>query len=54
MEAIYVQIDSELKKRTKKQAIDLSIKHKEYVILALEHYADHIENGDLDINKQLV
>lgn len=53
-DAIYAKVTKELKIRTKKQALDLRIHDRDYVTLALEHYADHIDNNEIDFDANLI
>lgn len=46
-QSIFAIIDGDLKKKAQKQAIDLDIDLKDYVSLALTHFSEHIENGEL-------
>lgn len=45
---IYSKVTEELKAKTKKQAIDLKIEYQEYISIALEHFADHVEKDELN------
>ena len=49
-ETIYAKISSDLKKRTKKQAIDIGIDYKDYINLAMIHFADHVEKKEISFN----
>ena len=52
-EPIYTKITPELKKKTKKQAIDIGIDYKDYISLALEHYSEHIDKKEIDFHTEL-
>ena len=52
-EALFVKVSSELKKTVKKQSIDLGIDMKDYVTLALEHYAKMVEHGKVTLDIEI-
>lgn len=47
------KVTPDLKKKTKKQAIDLEIDYRDYVALALEHYYKHVDYGEIEIDGEL-
>jgi hypothetical protein len=53
LESIYAKIPESVKMRAKKQAIDLRIDFKDYIAIAITHFADHIEKNEIDFHEKL-
>lgn len=49
-EALFVKIPGSLKTRIKVQCAYLKLDQKDLMILAIEHYLNHIENNELKID----
>lgn len=53
-DSVNARIPVELKKKTQKQSIDLDIDYRDYVIFALDHYSEHVENEEIVFDSDLV
>jgi hypothetical protein len=49
-QVLYVKLPTELKQELKIQCIYLNIDQKDFVSLAIEHYLNHVKNGELKID----
>ena len=48
--SIFVRVDTELKRKSKSNAALHGIGFQDYITLALNHFNDHIEKDDIEID----